>query len=105
MRRSTHIASLRTVAPPQPSSPWNKNYLDTALNETGPLGVGAELVDELLHVRLLRRRGLVRPPLVLGELGPDVNERVVVPLVVVELLGQEVDDIGGNLCHGEEGRY
>lgn len=71
----------------------NVKYLDAALDEAGPLGVRAELVDELLHVRLLRRRGLVRPPLVLGELRPDVDERVVVPLVVVKLLGQEVDDV------------
>lgn len=60
-----------------------RQYLDAALNEAGSLGVGAELVDELLHVRLLRGRGLVCPPLVLRQFRPDVHERVVVPLVVL----------------------
>lgn len=79
-----------------------QQYLDSALNEAGPLGVGAELVDELLHVRLLGGRGLVRAPLVLGHLRPNVHERVVVPLVVVQLLRQEVDDVRRNLCRGEK---
>lgn len=95
------VQRARSCAPPHAPSTTEGSvaYLNAALDETRPLGVGAELVDELLHVRLLRRRGLVRPPLVLGELRPHVDEGVVVALVVVQLLGQEVDDVGRHL-HG-----
>ena len=62
---------------------------------------------------LFRGRGLVRPALVLGQLRPNVDKGVVVPLVVVQLLRQEVDNVRRHLekhtphtpTHRETGRH
>lgn len=47
--------------------------------------------------------GLVRPTLVLGLLRPDVDESVVIPLEIVQLLRDEVNDVGRHLLDKQVG--
>lgn len=74
-------------------------HLDAALHKASSLCVRSKLVNKLLHVLLFRRRRFVRSSLILGQLGPDIDKRVVVPLVVLKLLRQEMDDVGRHLDH------
>lgn len=79
-----------TIPPPALHLYAYSSHLYPTLHKAGSLGIGTELVDELLHMGLLSGRRLVRPPLILRKLRSNIHERVVITLIVLQLLGQEV---------------
>eukprot|EP00968_Pinguiococcus_pyrenoidosus_P009741 scaffold754_cov248-Pinguiococcus_pyrenoidosus.AAC.57 len=84
--------------------------LDSRLHQRRALRVGAELVDELLHVLSLCHVRLVHALLLAELLCSALLESVIVRLVVLQLLPIEVDDVGDDLVqeaavvrHDEQG--
>mmetsp|Transcript_41585 Transcript_41585/g.90649 ORF Transcript_41585/g.90649 Transcript_41585/m.90649 type:complete len:328 (+) Transcript_41585:595-1578(+) len=70
--------------------------LNTGLDQTGPLGITPEGIDEFVEMSLGPLLGLRLTLLDQQLIGPDFLERIVVPLVVGELLIPEVNNIRAN---------